>query len=120
MAKTISEMIGPTAFVIGIVLAVVLGLVPKILGGSSANILILGVLGIVVGILNVTSKELNNYIIANIGFIVGAAAFMGVLSALTLGVYSSMLVYVVQNIILFVAPGLAVVCLREIYSIMKD
>ena len=114
------EQIGPLAFLVGLVLSVVLGLVPGILGGSTMNILILGVLGIVVGLLNVTDKELHTYILANIGFVVGSAAFEGVLKSLTLGVYSSMLVYIVQNMIFFVAPGLAVVCLREIYSVTKD
>ena len=118
--ENLKAQIGPIAFVLGLVLAVVLGLAPKVLGGGSMNILVLGVLGIVVGILNVKDKELNNYIIANIGFVVGSSAFMGVLSALTLGIYSSMLVYMVQNIILFVAPGLAVVCLRELFGIVKE
>ena len=118
--ENLKEHIGPIAFVLGLVLAVVLGLMPKVLGGGSMNILVLGVLGIIVGLLNVKDKELNNYIIANIGFVVGATAFEAVLAALTLGVYSSMLVYIVQNIILFVAPGLAVVCLKEIYNILRD
>ncbi len=118
--ENLKEHIGPIAFMLGLVLAVVLGLMPKVLGGGSMNILVLGVLGIIVGLLNVKDKELNNYIISNIGFVVGATAFEAVLASLTLGIYSSMLVYMVQNIILFVAPGLAVVCLREIYNVMKD
>ena len=118
--ENLKAQIGPIAFMLGIILAVVLGLMPKVLGGGSMNILVLGVLGIIVGLLNVNVKELNSYILANVGFVVGASAFQAVLSALTLGIYSSMLVYIVQNIILFVAPGLAVVCLRELYHIAKE
>jgi len=39
--------------VLGLVLAVVLGLIPEVLGGGSINILVLGVLGIVDGLLDV-------------------------------------------------------------------
>lgn len=84
------------------------------------TVLVLGVLGIIVGLLNIGDKELVLYIVANVGFVVGSAAFIGVLLSLPLGIYSSMLVYITQNIILFVAPGVAVVSLKAIYQISKE
>jgi hypothetical protein len=115
-------MIGAYAFMIGLVIAVVLGIWPELMVAPKITntILVLGILGIIVGLLNIEDKELVLYIVANVGFVVGSAAFIGVLAALPLGIYGSMLVYITQNIILFVAPGVAVVSLKAIYQISKE
>ena len=119
MNETLQK-IGPWAFVLGLAVAVILGLFPKALGGINANIALLGVLGIIVGLINVTDKEIDRYILGNIGFLVAASAFESVLSALQLGVVSMGLVSIVQNFIYFVAPGLAIVCIREIFEVTKS
>ena len=116
----ILQKIGPWAFVIGIIAAIVLGLFPKALGGMNITIAVLGILGIIVGIANVTDKELDRYVLANIGFLIAAATFESLLRALQLGDVSLALVSITQNIVLFIAPGLAVVCLREIFEVARS
>lgn len=110
-------------FVIGIIIAIALGLFPEVLkwiGGKNVEIAVLGILGIFVGLVNITDKELERYIIGNVGFLMAAAALMSVLNAITLGIYTTALLNVVNNFIYFVAPGLAVVCLREIIEVSKS
>ena len=122
MNETLQK-IGPWAFVLGLAIAIILGLFPKALaglGGINANIALLGVLGIIVALINVTEKEIDRYILGNIGFLVAASAFESVLSSLQLGVVSMGLVSIVQNFIYFVAPGLAIVCIREVFEITKS
>lgn len=119
MAAKDMAMIGAYAFTAGLIVAIVLGLLPTVLT-KSYTILLLGVLGIIVGLLNIQDKELQLYLIANIAFLTGSAAFMGVLAALPLGTYSGMLVAIVQNITLFVAPGAAIVALKALYELAKD
>jgi len=116
----ILQRIGPWAFVLGMVAAIILGLFPKAIGGLSMNLAVLGILGIIVGIANVTDKELDRYVLANIGFLIAAAMFESLLRALQLGDVSVALVSITQNIVFFVAPGLAVVCLREIFEVAKE
>jgi len=121
MNETLQK-IGPWAFVLGLAVAVILGLFPKTLaelGGVNANIAVLGILGIIVGLVNVTDKEIDRYILGNIGFLVAASAFESVISALQLGAASIALISIVQNFIYFVAPGLAVVCIREVFEVSR-
>ena len=115
MAKKETQ-VGAWAFVIGIVIAIVLGVVPNLI--STANtILVLGVLGIIVGLLNITDKELDRYLMANVAFLVASAsllAFAAVIPAV--GIY---LANIVGNIALFVAPGAAIVAIKEIYEVSQ-
>ncbi|MCS7109768.1 MAG: hypothetical protein NZ903_03155 [Candidatus Micrarchaeota archaeon] len=114
------ERIGPWAFVLGIILSIVLGLFPKAIGGFEINVVVLGILGIIVGLANITDKEIEKYILANIGFILAAASLQTLFKDFRLGDYSAAAVMIMQNIVLFVAPGLAVVCLREVYDVAKE
>jgi hypothetical protein len=114
------QKIGPWTFVLGLVAAIILGLFPKAIGGLSANLAILGILGIIVGVINVTDKEIDRYVLANIGFLIAAATFESLLRALSLGDVSIALISITQNLVFFVAPGLAVVCLREIFEVAKS
>ncbi|MFH8119593.1 MAG: hypothetical protein QXS37_02205 [Candidatus Aenigmatarchaeota archaeon] len=117
------ETIGPWIFLLGVAITIILGLFPKALeavGGAHANIAVLGILGIIVGLINITDKELDRYILANIGFLFAASSLMTVLQALSLGPVTTALLNIVKNAIYFVAPGLAVVCIRAIIEVSKS
>ncbi len=118
MAKGMNmAMIGAWAFILGLVVAVVLGLVPTILGKTS-TVLLLGLLGIIVGLLNIADKEVELYMIANIAFLAASAGLGAVLAAIP--TVSGILVAIVNNVVLFVAPGAAVVALRALYDVSKE
>jgi len=119
MAAKDMAMIGAYAFMAGLLVAVVLGLAPGILT-KTYTVLLLGVLGIVVGLLNIGDKELKLYMIANIAFLAGSAGFQAVLASLPIAGFTAYLIAIVQNITLFVAPGAAVVALKALYDISKD
>ena len=66
--------IGAWAFLIGIILALVVGLV----GSLSSNTVILGllvILGLIVGLLNISKKEINAFMLSGIVLII--ASFFG-------------------------------------------
>ncbi|VVB73696.1 Uncharacterised protein [uncultured archaeon] len=119
MAAKDMAMIGAYAFMAGLLVAIVLGLAPGILS-KTYTVLLLGVLGIVVGLLNIQDKELQLYLIANIAFLAGSAGFSAVLAALPIAGFTAYLIAIVQNITLFVAPGAAVVALKALYDLSKD
>ena len=110
---------GQWAFIIGVLGAIVIGLFS---GNLSDNIqgwlvLLLVVLGLIVGLLNVTEKETTPFLIAAAALLITGTAG-GTLSIIPLiGVYLSR---VVQAIAVFVTPAAIVVALKTIQSLAKD
>lgn len=104
---------GRWAFIIGVLLAIVAGLIPS-LQTQPWLVWVLAVLGLVVGFLNVTDKE-------STGFLVAAIALMGVGNAGT-NVFTSYtnISTMLSNIQAFVAPGALVVALKAVYAISAE
>jgi hypothetical protein len=110
--------VGPWAFILGMVVAFVSALSKEVFWG-------LGALGLVVGLLNITDKELSLYLLASLTFLVSANALSVTLSKLLaiLPLLSTWLAFIdplLANITLFVAPGAAVVALKGLYNLAKD
>lgn len=116
--------IGPWAYIAGVLLALVMGFVAPADGMWA---LVLGILGVLVGLLNVTDKEVNMFLLASIAFIVAASslsdlvvklgAATGVAEAVTLtGGVSSALNYMVA----FTAPAAALIAVLALYKLSKD
>ncbi len=110
--------IGPWSFVLGLIIAVVSALTGGIFW-------MLGALGIVVGLLNITEKEVSNYLLASLTFMVSANALSVTLTQLVnlvpvIGEWLNFINPLLANITLFVAPGAAVVALKALYSVSRD
>jgi hypothetical protein len=109
------EKIGTWAFLIGVLIAVVAGLVPTFsqppLAGQVAWVLV--ILGLVVGFLNIRAREIQEFLIACVAILVVAG--MGGLPPLgrTLGT-------ILTNIIAFVAPAAFLVACRAIWQLAED
>lgn len=109
--------VGAWSFVVGLAIAVILGLLPTALSPVN-TILLLGIIGIIVGLLNVTDRGLMLYLVANIAFLAAASSLLAVILAVpAVGTY---LAGIVSNIAMFVAPGAAVVSLKALYDVSKD
>ena len=114
--------LGQWAFIIGVVLAMAIGLFSANMEASTRGTLslLLVLLGLVVGFLNVTEKE-------TVPFLVAAAALMltatsvGTLQSIDLGVgLGNYLAGIVSQIGVFVAPGAVIVAIKAIYSLARD
>src|SRR3989338_5664542 len=114
--------LGQWAFIIGVVLAMAIGLFSANIESSTRGTLslLLVLLGLVVGFLNVTEKE-------TVPFLVAAAALMltatsvGTLQSIDLGVgLGNYLAGIVSQIGVFVAPGAVIVAIKAIYSLARD
>ncbi len=112
---------GGYAFIGGIVLSLVLGVV---MPPAAWTMALLAVLGLVVAVMNITDKEVVGYLVANIAVMVGANTFNGMLASLAtplgLGTMAMTLGTVTGNLVFFVAPGAVLIALKEIYAIAKD
>ena len=110
---------GEWAFIIGILVAVVIGLFSSTLSGDLKGwlILLLVVLGLIVGFLNVTERESTPFLIAAAALLITGTAGNTLAIIPTVGDYLS---GIVQAIAVFVAPAAIVVALKSIQSLAKD
>ena len=109
--------IGEWAFIVGALLAILLGFVPGQYMGTATLVLV--VLGLIVGLLNVTAKETNSFLVAAIALIAtGSAA--GSLKIIPPAVLGDFLSSAVMNLAAFVSPAAIVVALKAIMALAKD
>lgn len=115
------KQIGPWAYIIGVVVALLAGF---IMPANAMVALALGVLGLIVGLLNIGDKEVQLFLVASIAFIVGASSLGGVLAglftAVPLGWLGDALVAALQYMVAFTAPAAAIVGLLALYKISRD
>jgi hypothetical protein len=107
--------LGQWAFIIGLVIAIVFGLVPASYQGMLTLVLV--VLGLVVGFLNITEKETTPFLVAAAALMLTANANLSVIPPEALG---SFLQGAVSNIGVFVAPAAVVVAIKAIKSLAGD
>lgn len=111
MADSLSR-IGNWAFIAGVLIAILAGLVPNL---PDTTVVVLVVLGLVVGFLNVTMKETTAYLVAAIALLVAGSAGLG--SVPGIGTY---LGSILSNIAAFVAPAAVIVALRGIFALAAE
>ena len=110
MAKGSSK-IGGWAFILGVVVAVLVGLFGSL---SPLWLVILVVLGLLVGFLNVTGGESTDFLLAAVALVIVVSFGRDVLSAITL------VGRVLEAMIAFVVPATVIVALKAIYSLARS
>lgn len=107
---------GEWAFLAGVLLAVILGLLQGT--GLFADYQLLSVLlvllGLVVGLVTVTAKETDSFLIASIALLTVGSAGLGSIGGATL---SAVLTSILGNIRSFVAPAALVVAIKSVYKL---
>lgn len=109
-----TEKMGRWAFILGIIIAVLLGFM-----SFSYSTLVLVILGLIVGFLNITSKETHNYLIAVIALLVIGLSGLQVFSVLNSGL-SNWVQTVLTSFIIFVAASGLVVAVKAVLEISRD
>ena len=110
--------IGSWSFILGVVISVLAGVVISPVPGWL--VLALGVLGLIVGFLNITSRESTPFLVAAIALVVSSSGFSSVLSTLPVGAVVTAVRTMLGNIAIFVAPAAVLVALRAIYSLASS
>ncbi len=112
------EKIGRIAFIVGLVISVVAGVVnwgPWALPG-------LAVLGVLVGLLNVTGKEVEKFLASSVALIIAGIAGLTAIgsagTALTLGFVDAQ--SILAHFIAFIAGATFIVALKEVFDITKS
>ena len=111
--KVGSPKIGEWAFLVGVLLAIVLGLFPQALPTTTVTA-VLVVLGIIVGLVNIIAKESHAFLLAAVALLVAGTAGYGVLPGI-----GDFLGAILANISTFVAPAAVIVALKAIYELAR-
>ncbi|MBW2971055.1 hypothetical protein KY320_02745 [Candidatus Woesearchaeota archaeon] len=101
---------GPWAFYVALVAALVLAFFP----GQTWVTYVLAVLGLIVGLLNISKKETQPFLLAALAWMV-AGGFLSAVFA-----FVPFLPEFLNNVVTFVGPAAAVVALVALYHISKD
>ena len=112
MAKNNWETVGGWLFLLGVVIAIIGGFV-----SSNWVIPLMAILGFIVGIVNITDKEIDGYLLAVVALIL-----LGTVASVVLQSYDTMrpIVAMLNNISVFAAFGGLVPALRRIYDIASS
>ncbi len=117
---------GQYAFLGGVVLAIIVGLASGFLGGSLPIVLaVLGVLGLIVGLLNITEKEVTPFLIATIALLAAPSALAPVtalIAANGAGLGTTLVTDLngfLGAIAVFISPAAFVVALKSIYQMAQ-
>jgi len=112
-------MIGFWAFILGLVIAVVVGILAAlgIVGAAvmPAIIIVLIILGLIVGFLNITAKEILLFLVATIALIVVGGVFAP-LSAFSIG---AMLDAILALVATLMAPAAIVAAIKALWAVGK-
>ncbi len=121
MVKSKENLLGAWAFLIGVVLAILLGLFQKYIGGSASNIpyAILVVLGVVVGFMNVGDKDSKTFLLASLALVI-VSGFGGntLIYVSTIPILSSLNAILAALLVMFV-PATIIVALKTVFSIAR-
>lgn len=118
---------GEYAFLAGVILALLLGVLSSTIPVELTPIVIgvLAILGIVVGLVNVSGKESSTFLIATVALLMAATAWTPLLAILSvLGdvgtTFALWLAGFLTHLVAFISPAAFIVALKTIYGIAKD
>jgi hypothetical protein len=117
---------GAWAYTIGVVLAVIIGIVvgldvPNINDYKIYASGILVILGLIIGFLNVGSKDMNTFLIAGVSLVIVNSFALDAVSKgiLTIGAVGELLGSVFNSLLLLFVPATILVALKLLFSISK-
>ena len=110
------NMIGGSAFIIGLVLSAAIAIFSSTVVPLWA-IYTLAIIGVIVGFLNITEHESIGFLVASIAFLISFQALGTVFTVLTLGWQGVSAFFYLMSI--FVAPAAAIVATKEILGAAK-
>lgn len=104
--------IGFWAFIIGLILAIVGGLVAP---DNATIVVILVILGLIIGLLNITAKEIMLFLVATVALIVAG----GVFEPIKIGNLGTKLDDVLKLIATLMAPAAVVASIKALWALGK-
>lgn len=110
------DKIGGAAFIIGLLLAAIIAIF--VTGTPTWVVILLAVLGIIVGLLNVTDREVLLFLVGSLVFLMSFQALGAVFQTLALGWDAVSQFF--NLMVVFVAPAAAIVAVKALFAIARD
>jgi len=104
-------MLGPAAFYIGLIIAIIAMFITP----SGWLYVVLAILGVIVGLLNITAKESGPFLFATIAFIVAAFGMFTLITAAGVTIRKE-LIRLAANITVLVGSAAVIIALKAIYE----
>ena len=101
-------------FFVGLLVAIVAGLFRNLLG-PEVLVTTLVLLGLVVGLFNLTAKETTPFLVACVALMLAGIVNLGLIPGVGLYLRS-----ILSNIVVFVVPGAIIVGLKAIWKLASD
>jgi hypothetical protein len=121
------EKVSEWAYILVVVIAVVMGLVVGYMAwsGSVGDVdgwimLIMLILGLIIGLLSITTKEVTPFLIATIALVVAASANVWAPLQSIHALLYDFAVYILKYIVAFAAPAAVVVALKSVLNMIKE
>jgi len=118
MAKKNSNILGSIAFLVGVILALIAGILISfqnfIALDQDVVTMILVVLGIIVGLLNITAKEVAPFLFSGVALIISGIFGMSIMSSIT-GASS-----VLFCLLAIFIPATIIVAIKNVFILAKD
>jgi len=114
-----TQKIGAYAFLVGIAIAIIAGIAGGLVTAYLGTItLILVILGLIVGYLNISNKEVVTFVVVSIGLMVAGSANLTSIDTIIPGL-GTILQTILANIVVLIAPAVIVVGLKTFYTVAK-
>ena len=111
MSATLMQKVGSWSFILGFVIALVLGAI----GSASVGIVYaLLILGLIVGLLNISDREIVPFLVATVALIVAGSA------ATSIDQIPSLIGRILVNITIFVVPAAVIASVKAIYALASS
>ncbi|HLC65088.1 MAG TPA: hypothetical protein VJI46_03105 [Candidatus Nanoarchaeia archaeon] len=116
VVKNMSK-VGVWAFAVGLVLAAIIALVSAA-AVPPWSVIVLALLGVVAGLLNISEKEVQTFLVAAVAFLLSFQSLSKVAEILPVGAAQVGAFFGLLGV--FVAPAAAIVAVKALYNIAKD
>ena len=111
-------------FWLGVLIAIIMGLTPFVQGIAAYYgwlVLIQVIIGLIIGYMNIQPKEVKDFYLGSLAFLISYPAFVSATSTLT--VLASLWGFIngfLAGMAVLVAPAVVLVALKQLPTIMKD
>ncbi len=120
--KNKGKVIGAWAFLIGVLLAIIVGIFETKMT-SNLQTLVFGILviaGIVVGLLNVSGKESSGFLLAAVSLVIASSLGGGVLESLKDTGIGLMAIGMLKYLLILFVPTTIIVALKSVFALARD
>lgn len=123
MVRSKENLIGAWAFLIGVILATIIGLFQSYFGTDASNFIysLLVVLGMIVGLLNVADKDAMTFLLASLALVIVSGIGKEAISFVSnIAAVLGSLGDVLSALLVMFVPATIIVALKAVFAIAKN